>query len=625
MAEDIARRLTTIVAADVAGYSRLVRADEEGTLAALRAHKAELIEPEIAAHGGRVANTAGDSLLIEFGSVVDALRCAMVIQRGMGERNAAIPEQQRVHYRIGINVGDVMAASGDLLGDGVNVAARIEALAEPGGICLSRTARDQVRDRSDVALEDMGEVAVKNIDRPVRVFRVRFDGAAPARRQPSAAGRRPIIAVGMLVAAAIIGAGAWAWLARPLPTPVTETERPVTSEAPSIAVLPFQNLSGGADQDYFAQGMTEDIITDLSKVDGLLVASRSRTQRYGSEAIDPGRIGRELNVQYVMEGSVRRAAGRLRISAQLIDAATGTQLWAERYDRSDSDIFAIQDEIADKVVSALSVRVNEGSLTREVRRYTPSPEAYDLYIRGRAKRIPPTPENLALALRLFEQAIEIDPGFAGGYDGAAYVHVLLYADTASPVPGEHLDTALRLAQKAVELDPDFGSAWGTLAEVHLRMRLYDQSLDEIRTAIKAAPNDSLMRAFYGRNLGYAGRPADGIEQIKIAQRMSPDSLPLLFFLGANQRAAGHYPAAIASLLEQRQQLGGRILPAPTLQLAAAYMQAGRGDEARATIAALLKVAPHLTLDLATRIHPYKRPEDEARFLEALAAAGLPNR
>ena len=387
--------------------------------------------------------------------------------------------------------------------------------------------------------------------------------------------------------------------------------------------MPFQNLSGDPEQDYFAQGMTEDVITDLSKVAGLRVAPRAATLRYVGDKADPSRVSRDLNVQYVLAGSVRRAADRLRISAQLIDAMTGTELWAERYDRSNVDVLAIQDEIAEKVVSALSVTINEGALKRAVRAYTPNSEAYDLYIRGRAKRIPPTPENLTAALQYFQKAIELDPRFAGGYDGAAYVHILLHADTAQPVPGDHISIALRLALKAVELDPGFGPAWGTLAEVHMRLRQYDSALAEIQTAIREAPNDSLMRGFYGRILGYAGQPLEGIEQVKLALRMSPDSLPLLFFMGANQRAAGQYGAAIDSLLEQQRQLGGRRVPAPMLQLAAAYQQAGRGEEARGTMATLLQVAPHMNRDVAAKIHPYKRTDDETAYLDALAQAGLP--
>ena len=616
------RRLAAIVAADIAGYSVLIGRDEEGTLRALRAHRKELIDRLIEEHGGRIANTAGDSLLLEFPSAVDAVRCAIAVQEGLEKRNRDVEEDRRILFRIGINVGDVVSMGHDLLGDGVNVAARLEALAEPGGICISRTARDQVRDRVDIKLEDLGEIDVKNIARPVRVFRVLGTGESPSvpARRMAPAMKHAIAAVFGL--AIIAGAGIWWWQQAAGPAE-TADKRPSKS---SIAVLPFANLSDAKGQAYFADGITEDITTDLSKVAGLYVPSRSATLRYKGGGADPRHVGAELGVGYILEGSVRRADKRIRITAKLIDAETGGQLWAERYDRDASDVFAIQDDIADRVVAQLSEKLRKFSLDRVARSYTPNLEAYDLYIRGRAKRIPPTPENLAAALKMFEKAIEIDPEFAGGYAGAAYLYVLRYESpsVSTNAADDDLEIALRLAEEAVKLDPEFGPAWGSLAWAYVRKRRYDEALEAIKKAIAAAPNDSLMRATYGWLLGHVGRPQEGIEQVQQAMRMSPDSLPLLYMLGTNYRAAGEFEKAIAALEEHRNRLAGRIMPAPTSQLIAAYVQAGYMDKARTEVRALLKVAPRFTSEIAARTHVYKSSEEMELYLGALREAGLPN-
>ena len=431
------RRLAAIVAADVAGYSRLMGADEEGTIAALRAHRAEVIEPRLAEYHGRIANTAGDSFLIEFPSAVDALRCAIEIQDGIAERNAGIPEDRRLVLRIGINVGDVVTQGDDLLGDGVNVAARLEGLAEAGGICISRTARDQVRDRLDIALDDLGEVEVKNIARPVRVFRVSgVGGASPAAPLATKSARKFVVpAVVLLIA--VLGGGWWLLDSenRGNPQEMAQGTNAAVPPGPaqssrgnaSIAVLPFANLSDDKAQAYFVDGITEDITTDLSKVKGLYVTSRSATLRYRDGGQDLKVVAAALGVRHILAGSVRRAGAKIRVTATLIDAKSGGQLWAERFDRGAQDIFAIQDEISGRVVAQLSAALKGVLLNTAKRTHTPNIEAYDLYIRARAKRIPPTPPNLKAALSDFEKAIEIDPKFAGGYAGASFARALIYA------------------------------------------------------------------------------------------------------------------------------------------------------------------------------------------------------
>ncbi|MFT5485438.1 MAG: TolB-like protein/class 3 adenylate cyclase/Flp pilus assembly protein TadD [Paracoccaceae bacterium] len=616
------RRLAAIVAADVAGYSRLMGVDEEGTIAALRGHRQAVIEPKLEQFHGRIANTAGDSFLIEFPSAVDALRCAIDIQAGIAARNVDIPEDRQLILRIGINVGDVVANGDDLLGDGVNVAARLEGLADSGGICLSRSARDQVRDRLDIALEDLGEIEVKNIARPVRAFKVAGIGRkAPPSPKRSRVGYAAIAAVLVAVAAG----GAW-WFQQGRDASVTAAgPGAASSQKPSIAVLPFSNSSGDKGQAYFADGITQDITTDLSKVAGLFVTSRSATLKYRDGAQDPKSVATALGVRHILTGSVRRAGSKIRITATLIDAETGGQLWAERFDRDTRDVFAIQDEISGRVVRQLSETLRGVSLKRVERTYTPNVEAYDLYMKGRAERIPPTPPNLKSALAKFEKAIEIDPGFAGGYAGASFARALIHAAWGGNTgAGDmQLDQALKLGKKAVEIDPEFGPAWGSLAEAYFRKGRHDDALEAIRKAIAAAPSDSLMRARYGRFLGYVRRSSEGIEQVREAMRMSPDSLPLLYFLALNYRAAGEFDKAIEALREHRKRLGGRILPAPTCQLIAALIQAGRKDEARAEAQGLLAKLPKYTARQAARSHVYKVAEDSKQFVMALREAGLP--
>jgi adenylate cyclase len=337
------RRLVAIVAADVAGYSRMTAYDEEGTLAALRSHRTELIDPTIAGHGGRIANTAGDSILMEFPSVVDATRCCIDIQRGLAERNASIPEEKRIMFRIGINLGDIVEQDGDLLGDGVNVAARLEGLAEPGGICLSRAARDQIRDRLAIALDEIGEVEVKNIPRPIHVWRWTGDNT---RSEHDAV----------------------------LPKPLQQPDKP------SIAVLPFINMSGDPEQEYFSDGIAEDVTTSLSKLPQLFVIARNSSFTYKGKARKAQEISDELGVRYVVEGSVRKAGNRVRISAQLIDCSTGGHLWADRFDRELTDIFVIQDEVTQEIVTAMALKLSTDDQHTVTHRITDNLEAYDYYL-----------------------------------------------------------------------------------------------------------------------------------------------------------------------------------------------------------------------------------------------------
>src|SRR5439155_6307626 len=406
---------------DVAAYSRLMGSDEEGTLAALKSHRRELIDPLITQHQGRIVKTTGDGMLIEFASVVDAVRCAVVVQQGMEDRNANIPEGQRIRFRIGINLGDIIIDEGDIFGDGVNVAARLEALAEPGEICVSASVREQVGEKLPIGFADRGEHAVKNITRPVHVYRIdkRAEVRTTAENDP---------ATGLLS----------------LP------------DRPSIAVLPFQNMSGDAEQDYFVDGMVEDIITGLSRIKWLFVIARNSSFAYKGKSPDIRQVGRELGVRYVLEGSVRRAAGRVRITGQLIEAETGRHIWAERYDRALDDVFALQDEITASVVGAIEPSLRRAEIERVRRKRPDSLDAYDLVLRAAPLVDPPMPDGASQALLLLEQALAREPDYALAHGYAAFCHEILFMRAGGRE--ENRQAAIRHAHAAVAYGRDDGVA-----------------------------------------------------------------------------------------------------------------------------------------------------------------------
>jgi adenylate cyclase len=409
----VERKLSAILAVDVAGYSRLVGADEEGTLARLKALRRVLVDPKIDEHRGRIVKTTGDGILAQFASVVDALRCAVEIQRGMTKQNAEMPEDRRIEVRMGINVGDIIIDGDDIYGDGVNIAARLEGLSEPGGICVSLSVRDQVRDKLDLVFDDAGEHQLKNIAWPIRVYRVRLRGGAAA--------LRPAL---------------------------------VLPDRPSIAVLPFENMSGDAEQDYFADGMVEEIITALSRMRWLFVIARNSSFTYKGRAVDVKQVGRELGVRYVLEGSVRKAGSRVRITGQLIDTSTGAHLWAERFDGGMEDIFVLQDQVTASVVGAIGPKLEQAEIERAKRKPTASLDAYDYYLRGMACFHQWTREANSEALSHFHQAIELDPNFASAYGLAARCYATRKAGGWVTDRARDIAEAERLARRAVELGKD---------------------------------------------------------------------------------------------------------------------------------------------------------------------------
>ena len=578
------RRLAAIFAADVAGYSRLVGADEEGTVARLQSHRRELIEPKIAEHQGRLVKTTGDGVLAEFASPVRALRCAIDVQHGMAKRNADIPEGKRIEFRIGINLGDVVVEEdGDIFGDGVNVAARLENIAEPGTVFISRTVRDFVTDAAELALEDLGERELKNIVRPVQVFRI----APPTH----------------VVAAAQVPA-------------------PAVPQKPSIAVLPFTNMSGDAEQEYFSDGMTEDLITDLSKVSALFVIARNSSFAYKGRAVKVQEIGRDLGVRFVLEGSIRKSGNRVRIAAQLIDAESGGHLWAERFDRDLTDIFATQDEVVEKIVRALAVTLTHGEEKRLRRRGTENVVAYEAVLRARELLGGATRETVAQARAMYRRAIELDPTYAVPHAGLAATSVSNYVSDWADDPDAELDQAERWARCALELDDSEPFAHMALGHVMLWRRDHDGALAEFRSMIALDPNFAQGYAATGLALMYAGRAAEALEPFALAMRLDPHypSIVLHYVAQANF-SLGNYGTAAKQLTKRIARTPGT--DSSRMMLAACYGHLGRAEEARAIWAELMKVNPEFSLAQRERVLPYKDPRDFARIAEGLAKAGLP--
>ena len=580
--------------------------DENATLDAATSQREGLLKPLLATHSGRLVKTLGDGFLAEFQSVVDAVAFSVAFHDAVADAPERV-QGAPLKYRIGINLGDIIIEDGDVYGDGVNIAARLEALAPIGGTCVNRSVRDQVRDKLNIEMTDRGEVSVKNIARPIRVFEIGGEGTAPkAAPEPAVHGRsRTPIIIAAIIAFAIAALAAFMLV-------------PGQEPRSGVAVLPFEDLSADGSQRAFAQGVAEDILTDLSRVEGLTVADPSATKRLARMTDDPGEIAEELGVLHLLIGSVRRAGGDIRVTVSLSDPEREETIWAERYDRPVGDVFAVQAEIAASVASALGRKIADAPVA-----HRPVVEAYDAYVRGRAIRIPPTPANLTLALERFEDAIRLDPDYAGGYAGASYVHSLR-AFSPRPVlsPEAHLAEALALARRAVELDPGSASAYGALAEALVRTRRFDEALTAINKAIARAPSDALYRATKGRLLAHLGKPAEGEAEARAALAMNPASLPALFFLGMNQRLQGNYSAAIKTLRTQVEGLQGQVAPAPMLELAAAEAQSGDLSAARGTISLIREAYPEVDLSFAVRTHPFARSEDAEAFSQALVAAGL---
>ncbi|TPJ40535.1 tetratricopeptide repeat protein [Mesorhizobium sp. B2-5-13] len=581
------RKLAAILAADVVGYSRLASADEDRTLARLRALRSDLIDPIIAVHHGRVIKRTGDGALVEFRSVVDAVRCAIEVQNGMVERNAGVPQDRRIEFRIGIHLGDVVEESdGDLMGDGVNIASRLEGLAAAGAICLSEDAYRQVKARLDLSVSDLGSTQLKNIAEPIRVYSLQVGSAGTA-------------------------------------IPESATSRPATAVPPklSIAVLPFANMSGDAEQDYFADGISEDVITALSKLSQLFVIARNSSFTFKGQNVRVQEVGTKLGVRYVLEGSVRKSGNRVRITAQLIDATSGGHLWAERFDRDLTDIFAVQDDVTQQIVGALSLNLTAGDRQRLAPEYPRNTEAYDYFLRGRELWHRLTRETNVAARNLLQRAIELDPKFASAHAFLALTHGIDYLNRWGASPPESMAQAEEAATRAVMLDGSDPWAHWALAIVMLYTRRHDGAIDEAERALVLNPNFSEAHVALGEALYYSGRSEDALESFargKILNPYFPDVL--LHFQALALFQLGRYEEAADFLMQRLAR--NAVTDVSRALLAASYGHLGRFAEAQAAWQEVLRVNPDYSLEYRRKVLPYKNPADFELMVEGLRKAGI---
>jgi adenylate cyclase len=569
------------LAADVAGYSRLMGVDEEGTLARLKALRRELVDPKIAEHRGRIVKTMGDGMLVEFASVVDALRCAVEVQRGMAERNAEMPPSSRIEFRMGVNVGDIMIDGDDIYGDGVNVAARLEGLAEPGGLYISRKVRDEVRDKLDLAFEDMGEQQVKNVARPVRVFLVRLEpgNAAEPKSDKAAA----------------------------------------MTKKPSIVVLPLANMSGDPEQEFFADGLTEDIITDLSRFRDLLVISRHSAFVHKGNSVKGEEVAREFGVDYVVEGSVRKAGDRVRVTVQLIDAQAGRHIWAERYDRRFEDIFAIQDEVTAAIVATLPGRVEAATHERTKRKRTGNMAAYECVLTAKVLHHRSLRGDNAEAQRLLDRALELDPNYAHAHAWKGCVLGQTWAYGWSADPDATLRQVAEELEIALTLDDNDSDVHRILAALNLTRDDFDKAAYHQERALALNPNYDLVAVQQGELLTWVGRPEEGIDWIRKAMRLNPYH-PERFWnhLGRALYCAEKYPEAIEAFARITR-------PDYTHQafLAASFAHLGNGDVAAVHAAEVVKLEPTFSVTAYLATQHYKHEVDRSRHEAGLLKASLP--
>jgi len=626
VAERAERRLTTILAADIAEYSRLMRADEDATMRALHACRA-VIDALIAEHRGRIANTAGDAVLAEFPSVADGLACALAMQQALAAENADAPAERRMQFRIGLHLGDVMTRDGDLFGDAVNIAARLEALAEPGGICVSAAVREHVGTRAEAAFTDIGAQQVKNIAGAVHVFSVgprasSLQNPHPNHPPPAGPAGEGVPWAGSLnyppplAGEGRVGAGE-TQAVEPMPAgPLALPDKP------SIAVLPFANMSNDPEQEFFADGIAEDVITALSRYPSLFVIARNSCFTYKGRAVDVKVVGRELGVRYVLEGSLRKSGNRIRVTAQLVDAETGNHVWAERYDRDLADIFAVQDEITEAATIAIAPAIAHAEQQRAMRRPPQNLDAWAAYQRGMWHIGKATAENTRLAHQFFQQAIDLDPSFAGGYIGLASAISAASTAFGTAVLAETQGSEESLARRAIALDPSNADAYICLS-VALRNRADLQgALAEAERALALCPNVAPGYGRKGQALVFSGQPRVGIAALETALRLDPRSPTMwreLHYLAIGRYFCREYEAAA--------EAARRVIrlypdyPLPYRWLAAALGQLGRADEAKPALAKAIAVSPTGFERVVRNRVPWMRPEDQAHMVEGLRKAG----
>jgi len=591
------RKLAAILAADVVGYSRLTGADEDRTLARLRALRSDLIDPTIAVHNGRVVKRTGDGILVEFRSVVDAVRCAIEVQNGMIERNAGLAPERRIEFRVGVHLGDVVEESdGDLMGDGVNIAARLESVAKPGAICLSEDAYRQVRARLDVAVSDLGETKLKNISEPVRVYSLQV--GLPAQAKPATP-------------------------AEPS-SPAKSSTQLALPDKPSIVVLPFDNMSRDPEQEYFSDGISEDIITDLSKVSALFVIARNSAFAYKGKAFKIPDICRELGVRFALEGSVRRAGNRVRVNAQLIDGSHGGHLWAERYDRDLTDIFAVQDDVTKQIVAALKVTLTEAEKILIADSGTTNVDAHDFFLKGRelifGSNAKIERETFEQSLACFRRAIELDPNYAAPYAGLGMAYILDYQNHWSDRPEASAELAEHMVNESIAKDDNDPFCHFVAATVALWKKDHGRWAHEADRALSLNPNYALAVSSRGLVHMYTGEPAKAIPYIERAIRLDPAFQIFRHFLGTAYFVAGNYETA-AAVFKDRIAVNPRTDLSRSF-LASALGHLGRLDEARQVWRELKEINPRYSYVSHFGRLPFKNPADADKFTDGLRKAGL---
>ncbi len=628
------RRLVVILAADVAGYSRLMEADEEATVRTLSTYR-EIIEGLVASHHGRVFGSAGDSVIAEFASPVEAVRCAVGIQRELEARNVDLPEDRCMRLRIGLNLGDVIAEGDNLLGDGVNIAARLETLADPGGISLARSVFDQIKKQLDLGYEYLGEHAVKNIAEPIQVYRVLTEPEAAGKiigetKRATHSWKRVALAAAVVVL--IGGAGVVTWL-RPWeptiePASIERMAFPIPDK-PSIAVLPFTNMSDDPAQEYFVDGMTEDLITDLSKISGLFVIARNSVFTYKGKAVKVRQVAEELGVRYVLEGSVRRVGQQVRINAQLVDATTGGHLWAERYDGSLADIFGLQDKVARKIVTVLAVQLTAGEQERVARKETDNTEAYDVFLKGWDQYLRQTPEGLRKAITHFEKAVELDPNYSRAYAALSATYWQIQKRFWHVKFGfRQVHDALFNAEEFLEKSKRQPTALSHQVAVAMlsQQGRHTEAIAEGGQAIGIDPNDADSYVALAGALSLAGNPDQALQLVQKAMRLNPHYPPFyLYELGIAEFGMERFGKAAESL-ERASALNPDDRWSLRLLLAT-YGLLGRKEEAAGlleTVGTSWRGMDPLTVRSVAFWYPFKELADAERLAEGLRRAGVPD-
>ena len=626
--KDFKRKLSAILSADVAGYSRLMGEDEAATVEAITTYR-EIMGGLIRQHRGRVVDSPGDNLLAEFASVVDAVQCAVAVQKEFQARNAELPENRRMEFRIGINLGDVIEEEDRIYGDGVNIAARLEALANPGGICVSKTAFDHIETKLPLGYEYLGEQDVKNIPRPVGTYRVLMEprvtvaGEVEKGKAVPVGRRKAILAGGVALALVVIAAFIWNYYFRPPPMEVVSVEKMAfpLPDKPSIAVLPFVNLSGDPKQEYLSDGITEQIITGLSRLPKLFVIARNSTFAYKGKPVKVQKVAEELGVRYVLEGSVQKSADRIRITVQLIDATTGRHLWVEKYDRDLKDIFALQDEITMKIMTAMRVKLTEGERARLYARGTDNVEAYVKFLQGYESFARTTEEDNVRAREFFQEAIALDPEFSTAYAwlGFTHMHDARYAWSKSR--RESTDRAFELAKKAIALGDPAGRGRFLESYIYRQKRQYEKSIAVIERVIKLNPNSADAYAHLAGRLYAVGRGEEAVASVKKAMRLNPMSPWFYFYwLGMGHWSMGQYEEAI-----EAYKKGLNLRPTNLVLhvvLTTSYSLLGRDEEARAEAAEVLRINPKFSVDKYAKRLPFKNQALTEHYVEGLRKAGL---